>query len=147
MKFFRLPFASQLQIALLIGMLLGFVLIGQSISLEVYKWGMIILMLSAFLQIVVGNIPPETQIIGTLVRLALGLGQRPEESQDGAVGGDCLRQCHVSGGAALGLPGEPQVVLRCAEPRIMSAQCPAHSSNLARRMAKGHAGTVVSYRS
>jgi hypothetical protein len=73
MKFFRLPFASQLQIALLVGMLLGFVLIGQSISLEVYKWGMIILMLSAFLQIVVGNIPPETQIIGTLVRLTLGL--------------------------------------------------------------------------
>jgi hypothetical protein len=73
MKFFRLPFASQLQIALLVGMLLGFFLIGQSISLEVYKWGMIILMLSAFLQIVVGNIPPETRIIGTLVRLALGL--------------------------------------------------------------------------
>jgi hypothetical protein len=72
-KFFRLPFASQLQIVLLVGMLLGFVLIGQSVSLEVYKWGMIILMLSAFLQIVVGNIPPETQLIGTLLRMALGL--------------------------------------------------------------------------
>ena len=54
-------------------MLLGFVLIGQSVSLEVYKWGMIILMLSAFLQIVVGNIPPETQLLGTLLRLVLGL--------------------------------------------------------------------------
>ena len=29
--------------------------------------------LAAFLQIVVGNIPPETQLIGTLLRLALGL--------------------------------------------------------------------------
>jgi hypothetical protein len=73
MKFFRLPFASQLQIILLVGMLLGFVLIGQSLSLEVYKWGLIILMLSAFLQIVVGNIPPETRLLGTLCRLVFGL--------------------------------------------------------------------------
>ena len=73
MKFFRLPFASQLQIILLVGMLLGFVLIGQSLSLDVYRWGLIILMLSAFLQIVVGNIPPETQLIGTILRLVLGL--------------------------------------------------------------------------
>jgi hypothetical protein len=73
MKFFRLPFASQLQIVLLVGMLLSFVLIGQNLSLEVYKWGLIILMLSALLQIVVGNIPPETQLIGTILRLVLGL--------------------------------------------------------------------------
>jgi hypothetical protein len=73
MKFFRLPFASQLQIVLLIGMLVGFVLIGQSVSLEVYKWGLITLMLSAFLQIVVGNIPPETRLFGTVLRLFLGL--------------------------------------------------------------------------
>jgi hypothetical protein len=73
MKFFRLPFASQLQILLLVGMLLGFVLIGQNLSLEVYKWGLIILMLSAFLQIVVGNIPPETRLVGTLCRLMFGL--------------------------------------------------------------------------
>ena len=73
MKFFRLPFASQLQIVLLVGMLLSFVLIGQNLSLEVYKWGLIILMLSALLQIVVGNIPPETQLIGTSLRLVLGL--------------------------------------------------------------------------
>ncbi len=73
MKFFQLPFASQLQIILLVGMLLGFVLIGQSLSLDVYRWGLIILMLSAFLQIVVGNIPPETQLIGTILRLVLGL--------------------------------------------------------------------------
>ena len=73
MKFFRLPFASQLQIVLLVGMLLGFGLIGQSLSLEAYKWGLITLMSSAFLQIVVGNIPPETQLLGTIVRLVLGL--------------------------------------------------------------------------
>jgi hypothetical protein len=73
MRFFRLPFASQLQIVLLVGMLLGFVLIGQSLSMEMYKWGLIILMFSAFLQIVVGNIPPETRLVGTLCRLVFGL--------------------------------------------------------------------------
>jgi hypothetical protein len=73
MKIFRLPFASQLQILLLVGMLVGFVLIGQTFSLEFYKWGLIILMVSAFLQIVVGNIPPQTQLVGTIIRLMLGL--------------------------------------------------------------------------
>jgi hypothetical protein len=73
MRFFRLPFASQLQIFLLVGMILGFLLIGQNLSLEVYKWGLLILMASAFVQIVAGNIPPETRLIGTLIRLALGL--------------------------------------------------------------------------
>jgi hypothetical protein len=73
MRFFRLPFASQLQIVLLVGMLLGFVLIGQSLSMEMYKWGLIILMFSAFLQIVVGNIPSETRLVGTLCRLIFGL--------------------------------------------------------------------------
>jgi hypothetical protein len=73
MKFFRLPFASQLQILLLIGMLVGFVLIGQTVSLDIYKWGLIILMACAFLQIVVGNIPPQTELVGTIVRLILGL--------------------------------------------------------------------------
>ena len=73
MKIFRLPFASQLQILLLVGMLVGFVLIGQTFSLEFYKWGLIILMASAFLQIVVGNIPPQTQLVGTMIRLMLGL--------------------------------------------------------------------------
>jgi hypothetical protein len=73
MKFFRLPFASQLQIVLLVGMLLGFVLIGQSLFMEAYKWGLVILMSSAFLQIVVGNIPPGTQFLGTIIRLLLGL--------------------------------------------------------------------------
>jgi hypothetical protein len=72
-KIFRLPFASQLQILLLVGMLVGFVLIGQTFSLEFYKWGLIILMASAFLQIVVGNIPPQTQLVGTIIRLMLGL--------------------------------------------------------------------------
>ena len=73
MKIFRVPFASQLQILLLVGMLVGFVLIGQTFSLEFYKWGLIILMASAFLQIVVGNIPPQTQLVGTMIRLMLGL--------------------------------------------------------------------------
>jgi hypothetical protein len=73
MRFFRLPFASQLQIFLLAGMILGFLLIGQNLSLDVYKWGLIILMASAFVQIVAGNIPPETRLLGTLIRLAIGL--------------------------------------------------------------------------
>jgi uncharacterized membrane protein (DUF441 family) len=73
MKFFRLPFASKLQIGLLIGMILGFVLIAQNVSFDVYRYGLIILTISALLQIVVGNIPPETRLLGTLSRLAIGL--------------------------------------------------------------------------
>ncbi|HEY0793095.1 MAG TPA: hypothetical protein VGD78_18665 [Chthoniobacterales bacterium] len=73
MKFFRLPFASKLQIVLLVGIVTGFVLVAQNQSADVYRYGLILLMGSALLQVVAGNIPPEANLISTLVRLAVGL--------------------------------------------------------------------------
>jgi hypothetical protein len=73
MKFFRLPFASKLQIILLVGILAGFCLIAQNQSVDLYKCGLILLMASALLQVVAGNIPPDANLVGTLVRLFLGL--------------------------------------------------------------------------
>jgi len=73
MSFFRLPFASQLQIFVLLGILAGFLMIAQNQSLDVYRYGLIILCGSSLLQVVVGNIPPQTRFGGTLVLLGIGL--------------------------------------------------------------------------
>jgi hypothetical protein len=73
MKFFNLPFASKFQIVLLLGILVGFVLVAQNQSADVYKYGLILLMGSALLQVVAGNIPPEANLVSTLVRLVAGL--------------------------------------------------------------------------
>jgi hypothetical protein len=56
MKFFRLPFASQLQIVLLGGMILAFLLIAQNQSADVYHYGLILLMAFSLLQVVAGNL-------------------------------------------------------------------------------------------
>ncbi len=73
MKFFRLPFASQLQIVLLLGIITGFLLIAQNQSVDVYRYGLMLLLGSALLQVVAGNIPPDCRLVGTLLRLLLGL--------------------------------------------------------------------------
>jgi hypothetical protein len=73
MHFFRLPFASQLQIILLGGMILAFLLIAQNQSVDVYQYGLLLLIGFSLLQVVAGNIPPQTGVIGTLIRLFLGL--------------------------------------------------------------------------
>jgi hypothetical protein len=73
MRFFRLPFASQLQIILLGGMILAFLLIAQNQSMDVYQYGLLLLIGFSLLQVVAGNIPPQTRVIGTLIRLLLGL--------------------------------------------------------------------------
>jgi hypothetical protein len=73
MSFFRLPFATQLQILVLVGILAGFLMIAQNQSLDVYRYGLVILCGSALLQVVVGNIPPQTRLRGTVVRLGIGL--------------------------------------------------------------------------
>ncbi|MBW0000022.1 MAG: hypothetical protein JO015_13040 [Verrucomicrobia bacterium] len=73
MKFFRLPFAGKLEIVLLTGILIGFCLIAQNVSVDLYRCGLILLMVSALLQTVAGNIPPDSRLVGTLLRLLLGL--------------------------------------------------------------------------
>ena len=71
--FLRLPFASQLQLTLLVLMLLGFVLIGQTVSMGTYQVGLSLLTGAALLQMVVGNIPPEAGWGRTLKLTAIGL--------------------------------------------------------------------------
>jgi hypothetical protein len=73
MGFFRLPFASKLQIVLLGGMILAFLLIAQNQSPDVYQYGLVLLIVFSLLQVVAGNIPPQTRLVGTIVRLLLGL--------------------------------------------------------------------------
>jgi len=73
MKFLRLPFASKLQVVLLAGMVLAFLLIAQNLSADVYHYGLSLLMGSSLLQVVAGNIPPQARLISTLVRLLIGL--------------------------------------------------------------------------
>jgi hypothetical protein len=73
MKFLRLPFASKLQMVLLAGMVLAFLLIAQNVSADVYHYGLLLLIGSSLLQVVAGNIPPQARLISTLVRLLIGL--------------------------------------------------------------------------
>jgi hypothetical protein len=73
MKFLRLPFASKLQMVLLAGMVLAFLLIAQNVSADVYHYGLLLLIGSSLLQVVAGNIPPQAGLISTLVRLLIGL--------------------------------------------------------------------------
>jgi hypothetical protein len=73
MKFLRLPFASKLQMVLLAGMVLAFLLIAQNVSADVYHYGLLLLIGTSLLQVVAGNIPPQARLISTLVRLLIGL--------------------------------------------------------------------------
>ena len=73
MKFLRLPFASKLQMVLLVGMVLAFLLIAQNLSADLYQYGLLLLIGSSLLQVVAGNIPPQAGLISTLVRLLIGL--------------------------------------------------------------------------
>ena len=72
--FLRLPFASQLQLTLLVLMIVGFCLIAQTRSMETYQIGLSLLTGAALLQMVVGNIPPEAGWWRTLKLLGIGLG-------------------------------------------------------------------------
>ncbi len=66
-----LPFASRVQ-AILIGvMLVGFVFIAQQWSKGLYQIGLPIIVVSAFLQIAFGNIPPASGARRSLTLLAV----------------------------------------------------------------------------
>lgn len=67
----RLPFAARFQ-AILIGvMILGFALIAQSWSKTLYQIGLPLLVVTAFLQIAFGNIPPAAGFARSLKLLAV----------------------------------------------------------------------------
>jgi hypothetical protein len=54
-------------------MILAFLLIAQNQSADVYHYGLILLIAFSLLQVVAGNIPPQSGLRSTLIRLALGL--------------------------------------------------------------------------
>jgi hypothetical protein len=54
-------------------MILAFLLIAQNQSVDVYQYGLLLLIGFSLLQVVAGNIPPQTRVVGTLIRLLLGL--------------------------------------------------------------------------
>jgi hypothetical protein len=67
----RLPFAARFQGILIIVMLVGLVLIGQQIDKQLYRFGLPLLVLAAFLQIAFGNIPPRSNFRQSMLLLAL----------------------------------------------------------------------------
>jgi hypothetical protein len=66
-----LPFAARFQGVLIIVMLAGLILIGQQIDKQLYKIGLPLLVLAAFLQIAFGNIPPRSNLKQSILLLAL----------------------------------------------------------------------------
>lgn len=52
------PFAARVHIVLVILMLAGIVMIGQQLSMQIYQFGLIVLVSATIVQIAFGNIPP-----------------------------------------------------------------------------------------
>ena len=67
----RLPFAARVQGLLIAVMLLGLVLIAQRQSVTLYRIGLPLLIVAAFLQIAFGNIPPRSNLKRSMLLLAL----------------------------------------------------------------------------
>lgn len=67
------PFASVMQAALIILLLLSFVLITQQRSRTLYQMGFVLLAVSTFVQIVFGNIPPAASFKRSIKLLGIGL--------------------------------------------------------------------------
>ena len=67
----RMPFAAQVQGILIVLMLIGLVLIAQRQSLTLYRIGLPLLIVAAFLQIAFGNIPPRSGFLRSLVLLII----------------------------------------------------------------------------
>jgi hypothetical protein len=67
----RLPFAARFQGLLIAVMLIGLVLIAQRQSLTLYRIGLPLLIVAAFLQIAFGNIPPRAGLARSMALLLL----------------------------------------------------------------------------
>jgi hypothetical protein len=67
------PFAARLQQALVLAMLLSFLLIAQQWSKLGYQLGLVLLVAAALVQVVFGNVAPETGFGRSMKLLALGL--------------------------------------------------------------------------
>jgi len=67
------PFAASLQLVLVLVMLGSFFLIAQQWSKLVYQIGLLLLVASALVQVVFGNVAPEAGFARSMKQLALGL--------------------------------------------------------------------------
>ena len=67
----RMPFAAQFQGILIVVMLLGLILIAQRQNLTLYRIGLPLLIVAAFLQIAFGNIPPRSGFLRSMVLLVI----------------------------------------------------------------------------
>ena len=67
------PFAARLHLVLVLLMLVSFLLIGQQWSKFLYQIGLLLLVASALVQVVFGNVAPETGFARSMKQLALGL--------------------------------------------------------------------------
>ena len=68
------PFAAALHMVLIALMLISFALIAQQSSQALYHLGFLLLIASTFVQIVFGNVPPETDFRRSMALLGMGLG-------------------------------------------------------------------------
>jgi hypothetical protein len=69
----RRPFAATLHLALVVAMLVSFLLIAQQWSKVVFQAGLGLLVASALVQVVFGNVSPEAGFGRSMKQLALGL--------------------------------------------------------------------------
>ena len=67
----RMTFPERAERVLIGAMLLGMLLILQRYSLPVFQAGLVILVVSTFLQIAVGNIPKNGSVGGSLLRIVV----------------------------------------------------------------------------
>jgi len=67
------PFAAKVQLALISMLGLSFILLAQQFNKGIYQVGFWLLIISAMLQIIFGNIPPAASFKKTMLLLAIGL--------------------------------------------------------------------------
>jgi len=68
------PFASVIQFALVILLLISLIMMGQQISMKVYQAGLILLVVATFSQIAFGNIPPTANFAQSMRLYAIYIG-------------------------------------------------------------------------
>ncbi len=66
-------FPERAEITLMMAMLAGILMIAQRFSVDVFQWGLRLLVGATLLQITVGNLPKEASARRSLLLIALGL--------------------------------------------------------------------------
>ena len=82
-RFFNQPFAAIVQGMLVILLAVSFAMITQQFSETIYRLGLLLLIASAFVQVVFGNLPPEanlkqslkfTAFVFSIIAIVFGVG-------------------------------------------------------------------------